>query len=147
MKKTLLILICICFIVCSWGTPAKPEPSLVKQDTDKDGRIDRIAHLDKDGEILRLEIDSDGDGFMDRFQYYDQGKIIRLEADRNHDGKTDSRDYFEDGKRTRHEEYSLETGRINPIIYFDKDEKIEVKASVITDKDCAACLRDCPVGR
>jgi hypothetical protein len=34
---------------------------------DKDGKIDQIAHFDRRGKLIRFKIDSDADGFMDRF--------------------------------------------------------------------------------
>jgi len=43
-------------------TVAQAQENMIKQDTDKDGRVDRIAHLDKGGAIKRLDIDSNGDG-------------------------------------------------------------------------------------
>ena len=51
--------------------------NVVRRDMDKDGKIDQIAHFDRRGKLIRFKIDSDADGFMDRFQYYEKEQIIK----------------------------------------------------------------------
>ena len=67
---------------------------IVKKDSNKDGKIDQIAYFDKRGRIIKLEIDSNADEIMDRFQYYEQEHLKRVERDTDHDRKIDAWDYF-----------------------------------------------------
>jgi len=54
----------VCFlIVVTSVVPLLPESvwarqDIVKRDTNKDGKIDQIAHFDKRAKIIKLEIDS-----------------------------------------------------------------------------------------
>jgi antitoxin component YwqK of YwqJK toxin-antitoxin module len=101
--------------------PAWAHEKIVRQDTNEDGKIDQIAFFDKRGRIIKLEIDSNADELMDRFQYYEKEQIIRVERDTDHDQQIDCRDYFEAGKRTRHEKLSDDTGRDERITDYDAD--------------------------
>lgn len=52
---------------------------ILKRDTSGDGRIDQIAHFGKGGKLVQLEIDSNADEIVDRFQYYEDGEIKRVD--------------------------------------------------------------------
>ena len=106
-----------------WPESVWARKDIVKRDTDKDGKIDQIVQFDKRGKIMKLEIDSNGDEIMDRFQHYECEEIIRVERDTNYDQKINAWDYFEAGKRIRHECASTETGRVDKIIVFDSEER------------------------
>jgi hypothetical protein len=84
------------------GSLAFEKEKRLKKDLDNDGKIDQVAYFDKRGKIIKLEIDSNADEIMDRFQYYEQEYLKRVERDTNHDRKIDAWDYFEAGKRIRH---------------------------------------------
>ena len=101
--------------------PAWAQEKIMRQDTNEDGKIDQIALFDKHGRIIKLEIDSNADELMDRFQYYEKEQIIRVERDTDHDQQIDCRDYFEAGKRTRHERLSNHTGRVEKITLYDAE--------------------------
>jgi len=129
-KKNISIVLHFFFLLFFAGTlslimPGSPlaKEDVVKKDSDKDGKIDQIAHFDKRGKIIKLEIDSNSDEIMDRFQYYEQEEVKGVERDTNYDQKIDAWDYFEAGKRTRHERASTETGQVNQIIKFDAEER------------------------
>ena len=70
--------------------------NVVRLDSNKDGKIDRITHFDSAGRILKLEVDSDSDGLMDRFQFYEDEKLIRIERDTDFNQEIDLLDYFKD---------------------------------------------------
>ena len=116
-----LLLICLAFAVNP--LPAEARGDVRKRDTNGDGKIDQIAHLDGRGGIIKLEIDSNADGLMDRFQFYEKEKVIRMERDSDHNGKTDSWDYFENEKRVKHERRSEDTGQVERRILFDGEER------------------------
>ncbi|MBW1926948.1 MAG: hypothetical protein JRI35_07135 [Deltaproteobacteria bacterium] len=127
------------FIMLTVVALLQPEPAwarekIVRLDMNKDGKIDRIALFDRRGRLIRLEIDSNADEFMDRFQYYEKGQIIRVEMDTDHDRRIDCRDYFEAGKRTRHERLSNDTGEVTQVIQFDLQERpLKIKKDTTGD--------------
>ena len=108
------------FFIIPSHSSAQAKP--VERDTDKDGKIDQIAYVDKRGNLIRLTIDSNADGVFDKTQFYQDGKIVRIESDRDFDGKVDARDLFENEKRVRHERLSADD-RIQQIIVFDEQER------------------------
>jgi hypothetical protein len=63
----------------------------ILNDTNGDGRADRIAHY-KDGKaIVLIEIDLDHDGWIDRFEHYDPaGKLVKVGQWRRDRGKADT---------------------------------------------------------
>ena len=89
MNCLVSILIVFTLSVPLWPEPTWAKGDVVTRDTDNDGRIDQIACFDEGGKIIKLEIDSNSDGDMDRFQYYKNEQVIRIETDSNHDRKID----------------------------------------------------------
>jgi hypothetical protein len=63
----------------------------ILHDSNGDGRPDRIAHY-KDGKTIDLiEIDQDGDGWIDRWEHYDgTGRLLKLGQWRVSRGKEDT---------------------------------------------------------
>jgi len=57
-------------------------------DTDYNGRMDNWRFYD-DGELVQDHIDSDGDGRVDMWFYIDRSMIYKLEKDTNGNGKPD----------------------------------------------------------
>ena len=116
-------LIILAVVAALLTAPAWAQEKIMRQDTNEDGKIDQIALFDKRGRIIKLDIDSDADELMDRFQYYEKEQIIKVERDTDHDQQIDCRDYFEAGKRTRHEKLSNDTGQVIQNIQFDSQER------------------------
>ncbi len=50
------------------GMAAEGKP--IERDLDGDGKIDQIAYVDRRGNPIRLEIDSNADERFDKTQYY-----------------------------------------------------------------------------
>jgi hypothetical protein len=77
---------------CSSGA-AQPQqkvmPRRVQVDSDYDGKIDQVEIYDDNGQIIRVESDTTGDGKTDKWVYYDNGKPVKSEKDTNADGKPD----------------------------------------------------------
>jgi hypothetical protein len=62
----------------------------VDYDYDGDGRIDVRTYM-RDGKATRLEGDTNGDGLVDRWEYYDaSGSLIRLGGSSEGDGREDT---------------------------------------------------------
>lgn len=103
----------------------------VEQDTDQDGRIDQIAHLDGSANPVLLEIDTSGDGHMDTRQYYANGDLIRIEKEIADTSPMVVVDFFENGRRMRHEKQHPD-GRIAEVILFDAEGTSLVRRSDTT---------------
>jgi len=123
MRHLFSFLILLTVVALLHPEPACARENVVRRDVDKDGKIDQIALFDRRGKLIRLEIDSNADEVMDRFQYYEKEQLIRVEMDTNHDQRIDCRDYFEAGKRTRYERLSSDTGQVIQVIQFDSQER------------------------
>ena len=131
MKKLIkkIIYICpgvICFFVvgifCQFFMDAvMAKEKIVERDTNKDGKTDQAICFDLNGKVLKLEIDSNNDGVMDRFQYYQNGALVRIESDLDNDQQIDAWDYFNKEKRIRHEGANS-LGNVNQVVFFDEKE-------------------------
>lgn len=94
----------------------------IEKDTDNDGKIDRIIHVTDKGLTERFDIDTNADGVMDRFQYYENGVMVCAERDTDFDGVIDAKDFYEKEKRVRFEQLD-KSGRLNQTIDFDAQER------------------------
>ena len=84
----------ICLALAGTGqaqerTLNKVPPKKVTMDTNYDGKADRVELYDKDGEISRLESDTNEDGIIDEWIVFDKGDPVKKEKDTNGDGKPD----------------------------------------------------------
>jgi hypothetical protein len=62
----------------------------IDYDYDRDGRVD-VRTFMKNGRVERLEGDADGDGRVDRWEYYGpDGQLLRVGGSTGHDGVQDS---------------------------------------------------------
>jgi antitoxin component YwqK of YwqJK toxin-antitoxin module len=95
---------------------------VIEQDSDQDGRVDRIAHVDEEDNLVLLEIDSTGDGRMDTRQYYRNGQLDRIVSHTLAPSPMTVTDYFENGNRRRHQKQD-QAGRIRESIDFDENEE------------------------
>ena len=96
MKKLFVFAACLMCVAMSAGIGLAQEkamnkvpPKKVSMDTNYDGKIDRIEIYDSDGEIARLESDTNGDGIIDEWIVFDKGNPVKKEKDTNGDGKPD----------------------------------------------------------
>ena len=85
MNYALSFLITLTIAIQLWPQSVWASKNIVNPDTDKNGEIDDIAHFDKRRKIIKLNIDSNADAIMDRFQYCKAEVIKRIERDTNHD--------------------------------------------------------------
>jgi len=111
---------------------------VLKYDSNGDGKFDTISYMDG-ARIVRIEIDRDEDGKVDRWEYYGpgqklekvgssrandgiedawsildaNGKIVRTEVAAKRDGKPNRFEYYTDSILTRVEEDTDGDGRID----------------------------------
>jgi antitoxin component YwqK of YwqJK toxin-antitoxin module len=106
---------------------------IVRKDIDQDGHVDQVAHYDNRGKLLLLELDSNGDGVMDRFQHYKGPELTRVEGDLDDDGKIDVKDFYEKGRRRLQEQLDP-SGKVRQRARFDdQDNPLSVAQDTTTD--------------
>jgi len=94
MKTVLCTIVTVFFagIFSSGGFAATEEsfkPRKIQVDTNHDGKVDRVEVFDRDGNVMRVEADTTGDGKTDEWIYYTSGKPVKSEKDTNADGTAD----------------------------------------------------------
>jgi antitoxin component YwqK of YwqJK toxin-antitoxin module len=113
--------------------PQKAAGRIVRKDLDHDGRVDQVAHYDARGKLQLLEVDSNGNGVLDRFQHYEGAEMTRVEGDLDDDGKIDVKDYYEKGRRRRQERLGP-NGQVRQRALFDEaDKPLSVAQDTTTD--------------
>jgi hypothetical protein len=108
----------------------------LKYDSNGDGKFDTVSYMDG-AAVLRIEIDKDEDGKVDRWEYYgaDQ-KLEKIGTSRANDGKEDAWSYVApDGTTTRVETSTRRNGKADRIEYYDKNRL--ARAEEDTDGDGA----------
>jgi hypothetical protein len=107
---------------------------VLKYDSKSDGYFDTFSYMDGN-RIVRVEIDTDHDGTIDRWEYYgaDQ-KLEKIGASRAGDGVQDAWSYPRpDGSIARTEWSTRRDGRVSRTEYFEG--KLLVRAEEDTDAD------------
>jgi hypothetical protein len=92
----------------------------VKVDALRDGRPDVFGYID-DARIRRIEIDTDEDGKIDRWEYYgDDQKILKVGLSRANDGRVDAWAFrAEDGSLERIEVSTKRDGNANRTEFYE----------------------------
>jgi hypothetical protein len=103
-------------------------------DSKNNGKFDTVSYMDG-ARVLRIEIDTDGDGKVDRWEYYgaDQ-KLTKVGFSRANDGKEDAWSYAgADGKIERIEISTRRDGKIGRTEHYEND--LPVRAEEDSDGD------------
>ena len=69
----------------------------VEIDTDQDGKIDRWEYYGTDQQLARVEISGRRDGKVSRIEHYRQGALVSAEEDTAGTGRFDKWETYEDG--------------------------------------------------
>jgi hypothetical protein len=96
---------------------------LLKYDSNGNGKVDTFSYMDG-ARVLRIEIDNDEDGKIDRWEYYgpDQ-KIEKVGFSRLRDGKEDAWSYDgPDGSIVRIDVSTKRDGRVTRIEHYDHEK-------------------------
>lgn len=108
--------------------------TLLKYASGGDGSIDTYCYMDG-SRVVRIEIDQDRDGRIDRWEYYtaDQ-KLEKIGFSRANDGKVDAWSYTKpDGTIDRIESSTRHNGRVDRVEYYEGN--VLVRAEEDTDGD------------
>jgi hypothetical protein len=105
---------------------------VLKYDSDGDGKFDTVSYMDG-ARIVRIEIDRDEDGKVDRWEYYGPGqKLERVGFSRANDGIEDAWSFFDaNGAVVRIEVSTKRDGKPNRFEYYTNN----VLARVEEDTD------------
>ncbi len=90
-------------------TYADGKQSRKQEDTDGDGRMDRVTEYDGAGHVAKVSRDPSERGAFTRFAYYEPktGDVLREEEDLNGDKTIDVISYYEEGRLIRREFFDL----------------------------------------
>lgn len=135
------ILLCVHSLAFAQATQAKQQPSqqqfrpkMISVDRNSDGKPDRFEHYDAQGVIQKVELDTDGDGKVDEWIFYEKGVAVRGEKDVNKDGKPESKLFYDEkGILVRTETDSTGDGKIDEWVYYTSG--VPVKAEKDTNAD------------
>lgn len=97
----------------------------IEIDTNEDGKIDRWEHYDADQTLQRVGFSRANDGIADAWAFKAaDGSVQRVEVSTRRDGKTNRTEFYEQGALARAEEDTDADGRV------DKWERYEFGALV-----------------
>jgi hypothetical protein len=108
--------------------------TLLKYDSNGDGKPDTFSYMDG-SQVVRIEIDEDGDGTIDRWEYYTRDqKLEKVGFSRAHDGKADAWSFSNpDGSLNRVEISTRRNGRVDRTEYYGNG--VLLRAEEDTDGD------------
>jgi hypothetical protein len=94
---------------------------LLRYDSNGDGTFDTFSYMDG-ARILRIEIDQDGDGKIDRWEYYGANQQIeKVGFSRSHDGVEDAWSFFNPAGGLDHIDISTKRNRqVDRVEHYDK---------------------------
>ena len=97
-------------------------------DSDFDGRIDTWTFFEADGKTIgRQEVDATGDGKKDRWIQYRGGRPATQLEDKNSDGKPDATLYYKDGQPKRLEEDTSFDGKTDRWVDYAAGEPVVIE--------------------
>lgn len=119
-----ILVYCVCILIAGVFNPTSTMAGgrIIKEDSDGNGRTDRIVHLAASGDVIKLEADTNGDCRMDTFQYYRCGMVGRIERDSDADGHINERDMLKNGKTVIRQALNS-NGEIVSILTFDGEQR------------------------
>ena len=90
------------------------EIARVDRDMNGDGRIDRWEYYDADRQLVKVGFSLPGDGVLDAWAYRDKdGQITKIEVSTRRDGTVDRWEYYEKGQLARVEEDTNHDGHVD----------------------------------
>jgi hypothetical protein len=114
--------------------PKTGKLQLLKYDSNNDGKPDTFSYMDG-SRVLRIEIDQDEDGKIDRWEYYDdKQKVIKVGFSRANDGKEDAWSFTgPDGTINRIDYSTRRDGKVTRTEHYEKNALVSAEED--TDED------------
>ena len=99
--------------------PATGQLRLLKYDSNDDRKTDTWSYM-AGTKVVRIEIDTDADGVVDRWEYYDGSeRIEKIGSSRTHDGNPDSWAYYGDDGSVVRVELAAREGAAGRVEYYE----------------------------
>lgn len=89
------------------GTVERKRERYVNEDLNHDGKVDWYRYLNAAGQLLREEIDLDGDGKSDMRMNYNAGRLTRRAVDLDRNGIMDQETYYDSKGRPFYSQVKL----------------------------------------
>jgi len=135
--QALLISVLLSAAACESRSSAAIEPvydpltgklQLMKSDTNGNGKVDTVSHMDGT-RVLRIDIDNDEDGRVDRWEYYDADQHLeKIGTSRASDGKEDAWLYpAADGAIERVTVSTRRDGKIDRTEFYEHDALVRAE--------------------
>jgi len=99
--KIIQLTILLFYLLALFMTSSAWAQGVVEKITNAQGEVEQIAHYAESGDLSFLEVDKNGDGAIDKVQFYEDGLLKRLEDDSDFDGRKDTFIYFDEGERPK----------------------------------------------
>ena len=110
------------------------EITRVDRDMNGDGQIDRWEYYDASQKLVKVGFSLAGDGVLDAWAYHDEaGQITKVEVSTRRDDKIDRWEYYADDQLARVEEDTDHDGRVDR--WSTYEDGILVKTEIDADKD------------
>jgi hypothetical protein len=110
------------------------EVTRVDRDVDGDGRMDRWEYYDAAKQLVKVGFSLPGDGVLDAWAYRNSdGQLTKIEVSTRRDGTIDRWEYYEKGQLARVEEDKDRNGRVDS--WSTYDQGILISTAVDADGD------------
>lgn len=142
------IVLLFALFIAGCGFPADRKPiepiydketgrlQVLRYDSNGDGHVDTVSYMDG-ARVLRIEIDTDGNGTTDRWEYYDaKQQLEKVGFSSAGDGTQDAWSYARpDGSIERIDMSLARDGRVTRREHYEQDQDTVVRAEEDGDGD------------
>lgn len=94
----------------------------IEIDNNEDGQIDRWEYYSDSQKLDKVEVSTKGDGRRNRVEFYEAGILTRAEEDTNADGRADKWETYAKGNLSKVAFDTQGTGTPNHVIDYEKEE-------------------------
>ena len=96
------------------------EVTRVDRDTDGDGRMDRWEYYDAKQQLVKVGFSVANDGVLDAWAYHGaDGQLVKVEMSKRRDGVVDRWEYYEKGQLSRVDEDTDHDGKVDRWSIYD----------------------------
>jgi len=98
----------------------------IEIDADEDGKLDRWEHYGADQKLEKVGLSPSGDGKATRTEWHEQDVLVRAEEDTDEDGRTDKWETYENGRLTAVAFDTLHRGTPDRRLIYGPDGSVRV---------------------
>ncbi|OFV93278.1 MAG: hypothetical protein A3G76_12025 [Acidobacteria bacterium RIFCSPLOWO2_12_FULL_65_11] len=105
----------------------------IEIDADEDGKLDRWEHYGADQKLEKVGLSPSGDGKATRTEWHEQDVLVRAEEDTDEDGRTDKWETYENGRLTAVAFDTLHRGTPDRRLIYGPDGSVRVEVDAAGD--------------